>query len=239
MIEYWNRKTVAFMADAAEYCSFHRDLAEIILPYLPGEGNVCEAGCGLGYLSRELANFCKQVTAADCSRDAIDHLLSRPLPENLKVCCTDAFHLDEAFDAMVFCYFGRMEDILRIAKRACKGTVVAAKRNCAAHRFSLSRENAALHRDEAGELLTKKGIPFEKKSVALEFGQPFRTVEDAVSFFQLYDRTGVPVTREAVEPRLQAIDHPIFSWYLPSLREMNLYVFEAKEIPGAEEKSEN
>ena len=229
-MEYWNDETIRFMEEASEYGDFHEKLAQRITPFLPKSGHICEAGCGLGYLSRELAKLCRQVTAADASQRAMDFLMSRPLPENLSPLCIDAFRLEGPYDAMVFCYFGRMEEILQIAKKSCRETVVVAKRNCAARRFSLKQNTLGLEGSTAERIMEDRGVPFKKFPLALEFGQPFRTVEDGVAFFRLHDRSGSLVTPEAVLPRLQPLEHPVYSWYLPSRREMNLYIFSAKDI---------
>ena len=57
---------------------------------------------------------------------------------NVTPLCTDilAYTPAEKFDAMVFCFFGSMEEILAAALRQCRGTVLAVVRDDVCHRFS-------------------------------------------------------------------------------------------------------
>ena len=73
----WTPETVQYMKDASEYGSYHRELAARITPYLTKESRVCDAGCGLGYLTMALAPFVKQVTAVDISAEALPNVTVR------------------------------------------------------------------------------------------------------------------------------------------------------------------
>lgn len=64
----WTDDMIRFMADAADKTDFHRRLASELLPWLHPDDTVCDAGCGLGYLSLALAPHVRHITAAE--RDA-------------------------------------------------------------------------------------------------------------------------------------------------------------------------
>ena len=57
---------------------------------------------------------------------------------NVTPLCADvlAYTPPVPFDAMVFCFFGSMEEILAAALRQCRGTVLAVVRDDVCHRFS-------------------------------------------------------------------------------------------------------
>ena len=68
----WTETMVRFMQDAAENSPYQRELAQWICSQLPQARHVCDAGCGLGFLSLELADRFPEVTAADVSQQALD-----------------------------------------------------------------------------------------------------------------------------------------------------------------------
>lgn len=234
MMQHWSREAVDFMRDAVAYCGYAEKLAAALRRYLPSDGHICDAGCGIGALSIELARHCRAVTAVDVSQAAIDALQGTGCVHNLHPVCADIFTMRPVppYDGMVFCYFGRTEEILRIAKRQCVGTVVIVKRNCAEHRFSMGRLPQPQHRNETTrELLQSEHIPFRSESLSLELGQPFRSMDDALTFFRLYNKSDVAVTEELIAPRLRKTDCAEFPLYLPELREMEVFVLQAKDIP--------
>lgn len=230
IMQFWSAEAVSFMADATEYSDFHRKLTEILLPYLPQDGHICDAGCGLGALGRELSAHCAQVTAIDSSEIAVSAAKNRPMPRNMEIFCADLHTVEQTFDAMIFCYFGRIGEILDIAEKICRGKVIIIKRSCAEHHFSLSRPSRSYAPDKTRDTLDKSKIPCLQRHLSLEFGQPFRSVDDAVAFFRLYDHGTEPVTAERVLPRLQPISHPTYRYYLSERREMELFVLDAADI---------
>lgn len=236
MMQIWDMAAVAFMRDAIAYCHYAERLAAVLLKYLPADGHICDAGCGIGALSAALARFCREVTAVDISQTAIDTLRQNSAAVNLHAVCADIYTMQPKapYDAMVFCYFGRTDEILRIAKRQCVGRVLLVKRDCAAHRFSMGHVEQPLHRRETTrDLLLAEHIPFSSERLSLELGQPFRSLDDALAFFRLYNTSDIPVTEASVLPRLQKTQNAEFPYYLPELRQMELFVFETRDIPAA------
>ena len=67
----WNEEKLRFMEDAAAWGDFHARLAATLAPYLPGDGHICDAGCGTGHLSLALSPYVRQVTAVDVSGEAL------------------------------------------------------------------------------------------------------------------------------------------------------------------------
>ena len=118
----WTEERVSFMADACERTDFHEKLAALLSPYLKKTDSICDAGCGLGYLSLALSPLVGHVTAAERDDRALDVLrcqLARRHICNVTPLCTDvlAYTPPVPFDAMVFCFFGSMEEILAAALR--------------------------------------------------------------------------------------------------------------------------
>lgn len=234
MILSWDEKRLAFMKDADAYNpGYRKALWQAILGMLPETPHhICDAGCGAGYLSMEMAKTCRRVTAIDLSEKATAQLREMAADlENLTVRTGDICENppEELYDAMVFCYFGKTPEILQIAKAQCRGTLVMVTRNYTHHRFSL--HPTAFDRDTveySRSVLDKASIPYRLKPCELEFGQPFRDLDAAAAFFTLYG--GEAVSPEAVLPRLRKTDDPEFPYYLPSVKKMGIITVSASEL---------
>ena len=143
--------------------------------------------------------------------------------ENVYPCCEDVFahRPEKPYDAMVFCFFGSMEEILAAAARCCRGTVLAVVRNDARHRFSGKSRGPGRHSyDTACRILAEKEISFTTRTASFAFDQPFRSLEAARRFFELYGGS------EDWRARLVETGDPEFPWRLPSRREFGLITFQ-------------
>lgn len=223
----WTQESIAYMDDACRRTDFHQRLAAELQPYLRETDCVCDAGCGLGYLSLSLAPYVGAVTAVEWDSQALA-VLEREVKAqgiaNVTAVQGDvlAYRPDTRFDAMVFCFFGSIEEILAAAARCCRGTVLAVVRNDARHRFSDKSRRPGRHSYEtACRVLTEKGISFTTRTASFAFDQPFRSLEAARRFFELYGGS------EDWRARLVETGDPEFPWRLPSRRDFGLIVFQA------------
>lgn len=221
----WTEDRIRFFLDAAGESDYYRILASRIHAALPDARRICDAGCGLGDLALALAEFYPDVTAADNSPAAIRTLKSRLVP-GVRAVEADltAYTPDVPFDAMVFCYYGGMEEILSIARRCCRDTVFIVKRNYLAHRFSPADRPDRTHgADAAAEFLRQRGIPFAREDLAPEFGQPFRSLADAKLFFESYDPGAH--SDEALIGKLKRTEDEKFPYYFPQTKPVSLFWF--------------
>ena len=227
----WTPDTVRFQRDAAQYGTYHQTLAAHLAAHLPPDAHVCDAGCGLGELSRALAPYCKRITAIDSCALALD-VLREDTPENVEVQEADMFMLPptEQFDAMVFCFFAAMDDTLLLARKHCRGKVILVKRGWTQHRFSLAPAPAQRYTSsETEQYLRTRGIPFAHETLLLDMGQPFRSKEDAVRFFEAYGNEAV--TFSDLESRLVKTGNAAFPYYLPQEKPLGIFIFDAKDVP--------
>lgn len=223
-MQRWSCEAVAFMRDASEYGSFYQQLRETLLPYLSKYDTVCDAGCGLGYLAQAIAGDCRRIVAVDSSEAAITAMQKRDLPSNMQAICADVFALKEQFDVLLCSYFGRSAEILRLRETLAPKRTIVIQRSCAEHRFSIGDVEDRHGWQDLDALLTARGIPFEIMSVSLEFGQPFRSLADAVRFFSLYNKSSTEVTEQAVAAKLTPLRDENYAHYLQQIRDMNIYV---------------
>lgn len=235
----WMDDMIRFMADAAGRTDFHQRLAAELLPWLHPDDAVCDAGCGLGYLSLALAPHVRHITAVEREQRALA-VLERELAarhiENVTPLCADVFthRPEKPYDAMVLCFFGSMDEILAVAKTQCRGRVIAVKRDQTDHRFTVTKQPlGGIHGvDAACRRLEELGIPYELKRTAFRFDQPFRSWEDARRFFEMYRRRDDAslITDELLRQRLEATGDGEFPWRLPSARPAGIITFDALKI---------
>ena len=234
MLQDWTEESIRYLRCAAEHSGYYQRLAEKIVPRLPRESHVCDAGCGMGQLSTALLPHCRWVTAVDRSSAALKDIKEKQYP-NLTVLCGDIEELAPAqpYDAMVFCMFGRIKDTLRIAAEQCSGPVFLIKRDETAHCFSAGQESLGeFTAQHTLRSLEEWGITCRMETFSLEFGQPLRSIEDAERFLALYNRSpGKDLSREEVLQRLRQGETEDFPYYLPRRKKLCLFEFQAEDIP--------
>ncbi len=235
---HWDEEGIRFMRDSAEHLKFAEVQAKHILPYLPPEAAACEGGCGLGYLSLALSPYVKHLTAVERSPAALTVLrenLQKRGVGNITAVAADIFSVkpERPYDAMVFCRFGAVADILKLTAEQCGGTAVVLTLANSNHRFTLAEK--AVRRKEwfSREELDRLKIPYRHERFDVETGQPFRSLEDAVRFFRIYDRSGEPITKERVQNRLEPDPQGTYPLFSPMKSDFHLLAFHADDVRRA------
>lgn len=234
----WTQETMRFFADAAAQTDYYDEIAHRIVPMLPQDTHICDAGCGMGYLSLALLPHCAHVTAIDTSKEATDALREMAgETEKLTVRCGDIQELapKKPYDAMVFCLFGDMTETLRIAAKQCRGRVFLIKRDYEQHRFSAGGLGLGVYTAKYSEqMLDEKHIPYTSERFGASFGQPFHSIEEAQRFFALYNRSeSGSFSNDDIRAKLVKTDNPKFPLYLPNEKKLCLLTFDARDIREA------
>lgn len=219
----WDGTSVRLMEIASRRTDFYRETARWIARRLPPGAHVCDAGCGLGFLSLELAPYAGRVTAVDRSELALDVLRRECAARgagNIDAVCADVEAMRAQYDAMVFCLFAECEQGLRIARRQCRGDVFMALRAPGAH----CRGRRGLH--ETLALLDALGVPYQAQERTISFDQPLESMEQALAHAA---RCGM--TREELERRLVKTPGEAYPLCLPHERHMGFVHFCAADIP--------
>lgn len=240
MMQLWYEDMVRFMRDASEFGTYNQELARLVSPWLNKQMHICDAGCGLGYLSLALSPYAGQVTSVEKHPDAVAVLKEncRKLGiTNITPRCGGISEVipERKYDAMVFCFFGGIHEILETAKNQCDGQVIIITRNYTTHRFSVGKHPTGSYGYRSSwEVLTALNIPYEEIIVDVEFGQPLRSMEDARRFFELYskDEDKNVITDEFLRGKVVEIKHEQFPLYMPHRRNLAILRFDTKDIPG-------
>lgn len=235
----WTPDMVAFMRDAADFGGFHRELADTLARLLGEREHICDAGCGTGELACALAERYPRVTAVDISPLAAMQARARAAQlrlKNIEVIQGDILSSEPGaapYDAMTFCFFGSIEEILKIGAAQCRGTLAAVMKDYPNHRFSIGTQPLRGHTAALAAMqLDELGIAYRLEHLTLEMGQPFRSVSDAVRFFKIYSRDENPedITPEAVAQRLRKTGRTDFPLYLPGERKMGILLIETDNL---------
>lgn len=173
---------IRFMRDASEHTEYHRELAGLIMSRLQGNPVVCDAGCGLGYLSIALSENAKSVIALDSNPDPLavlaENIKKRKIGNITPVCADlNEYEPDCAADAVVFCFCGDGKLISSSSKRFGAKKV-----------FVIGKSRDARESKEEGitDMLGRLGVPYETEFFELSLDQPFRSKEDALLFLNTY-----------------------------------------------------
>ena len=230
----WNEETVRYLRDASEWGDYYARLASWIRPHLHRTDHLCDAGCGLGYLSLELSNYVNLIDAIDESEFPLKVLREKAKKRgNIQIINDNIFSFtdDTIYDAMVFSFFGKMEDIAKIAKTRCRGTVFVLKRNYVNHRFSVG--TCAAGSDSfanAVNWLRENDVPFVSDTLSLEMGQPLHSPADARRFFSIYDQSDGEITDSFLRSRLIETGRSDFPLYLPQERQVGCLRFQTADL---------
>ena len=239
-LELWEKDMISFMCHASEYSDYNQRLTEKMKPWLSKNMHICDAGSGVGYLSLALAPYVNKVTAVERHPDAADVLTENcrllKVPNVISRCGEVKEVIPEKpYDAIVFCFFGGRQEILELAKKQCAGDVFVFTRNYENHRFSAGKHRTRYDGyPQFAEELAMLGIPAHQETFALEFGQPFRNLEEAHRFFWLYskDQNKNVLTETFIRSQLVETGRKDFPYYMPHEKHMGFLHFSAKDIPG-------
>lgn len=238
-LELWYSDMIRFMTDASEYGDYYSRLAGKMQPWLTTDVHICDAGSGLGYLSLALSPHVRQVTAVERHPDAAAVLERNCLQKgiaNVHSQCgaVETAIPEEKYDAMVFCFFGTVRDALVIAKQQCRKDVFVFTRNYQNHRFSAGTYASGREGfPDFCAVLEHLEIPFDRETFTLEFGQPFRNLEEAHRFFRIYskDKNKDVLTDTFVRSQLIDTGREDFPFYMPHPKHIGFIHFSVEDIP--------
>ena len=221
----WTEERIVWYQRAVAFTGFDRALADLAIGApKPGE-EVCDLGCGTGYLALELARRGCRVTAVDRAGVCLDYLRAetarRGLADRLTVVEADWHDLPPgtAWDTVVMAFAGKPDEELGGYLALCRRRLVLVTKTSAQSHVRgpgeppLFRRNA----DALEAALRARGLSFARRDAVLDFGQPLRSREEAEAYLAVY---GGP---ESALTRLTETGDPEFPLCLPN--EKRLAVF--------------
>lgn len=221
----WNEKTIAWMEAASAFTGFHRKLAALIRPYLCLGGTLCDLGCGLGLIDLEISPWLERVTCLDTSGPALaalERLADRRGCTNLELRQGDVETLEGEWDTVLGVFFGFGDRIPRWLTHCRRGLVVVVA-DGERPSFGPGRPSKRYTAGYAQMLLDQAGISYQMERHALEYGQPFRSLEEAEEFGRIYSGGDRREDLRYLRGRLTATGDPDYPWYLPQEKRFSIF----------------
>ena len=235
---HWSEKSIRWYQNAAMYGSYHKQLAKKIKPYIDPESRVCDLGCGVGYLTKELAPYVREITGLDSNPQAIDFLKKQIELEQLRNVEAVLADLEEAnppmvpYDTIILCLFGGLRTCYDKVSRWTSHKLIYISSVREDHAFKAGHKlNSSETAEETRDFLVEKGIPFQVEIVKLPFGQPLKTMDEAVEFVRHYDKTS---TKQEIydylnEKLIIRQEDKTYPFYLPNEKKLAVFVIERNE----------
>jgi len=244
----WTPDKINNYKQASEYTSFHKKLSVLAEPYLDRAWTLADVGCGPGLLSLWLAPMVASIDAIDNDSAAIDDLKTRL--DN--VILTDRVTADkirprlasiedlegDSWDVLTLCFFGVGEEIL-------DNVLPLAKRRALIYMHGRADTEGPLASMDDGNkfsvsdmenYLARNDLAYKKSVMEMQFGQPFRGIEDIHKFLMEYESSLEP--NEAgtepdncaerrvtdVEERIVQTNRYDYPYYLPKSISVALFI---------------
>jgi SAM-dependent methyltransferase len=230
----WTKNRIELFKNASEYTGFHGELGQIIRPYLSDGQTLCDLGCGLGLLDLEIAEYVKEITAIDFSEIAIDDYKARLADSginNIQIFLQDVENLDHRkWDVLLLSFFGKVGDELdRIFALAKEKIILITYTeplldNDGNPRINGGRPTTA----EYEQYIKNSGYEYQIILKEMEFGQPFRDIDEARTYFKAYSSEGSGEKQEPLINKnirsLTKTDNLHFPYYLPKQNEVGIII---------------
>lgn len=213
----WNERTITWLEAASEFTGFHRKLAELLRPHLHPGGTLCDLGCGLGLIDLELSPWFERITCLDTSAPALaalERLAARRGCTNLEPVRGDVEELEGEWDSVLGVFFGFGDRIPQWLSH-CRRSLVVVVADGGRPSFGPGHPAKRYTADYAQALLEEAGIPYRMERHGLEYGQPFRSLEEAEEFGRIYSGGSLAEDLAYLHDRLTATGDPVYPWYLP------------------------
>jgi hypothetical protein len=179
---------------ASEFTGFHKKLGVLIEPYLNERWTVADIGCGMALLDFQIMGSVKSITAIDTNEDAlaeVEKRIDEELAANhgdagkIKTVRKDASELeDERWDVVLMSFFADSPEMagqmLSLADH--RGVIIMHGHERGGIFDPMRTDKPRMSVKEMEGHLVANGYGYRKNIVDLQFGQPFRTIEDIHEF---------------------------------------------------------
>jgi len=225
----WDEKTIGWLLDAADYTGFYEKLAGMLLPYIRLRGTLCDMGCGMALADVALAREIGQITCVDVN-DAVLSVAKREAArrgaENLTFLHADGQMVQGQWDTVTAMFHGRVDAFCAPYLSKANDLLLFVTHGADVNKGEGECANAT----EAAEWLDANGWRYVRQDAVLEFGQPHRSVEEAIESAGAFRRE---IPADALKKRVMASIQPTerddFPFYTPKPRSFAIFAISRAE----------
>lgn len=189
-----------------------------------------DLGCGLGLIDFPLSRNISEITCVDTNEYALTclkQLASRRSIQNIQTRCANAYELYGQWDTVLTVFFGRIDEAIHHFIKLCRENVIAVVHAEAQGQLG----PAAYHPPKCNtvsrtkEILDTFGISYTCLEDALEYGQPFTSLEEAEAFVKAYSKNPPDMAIDQyLRDMLVRNDGQQFPYYLPNLKPFGIFI---------------
>ncbi len=226
----WNEKTVGWLVQAADYTGFYGRLAGMLLPYIRVRGTLCDMGCGVALTDIALAGEIGRITCVDVD-DAVLSAAKREAAargaENLTFLRSEGLSAEGRWDTVIAVFHGGMERFCAPYLMKANDRLLVVTHRAAAGGDSRSCPNVT---EKTAEWLDANGWRYTRQDAALEFGQPHRSVKEAMeSAAAFHPELPADELYGRVMASLQATGRSDYPYYTPKTRRFAIFALSRED----------
>ena len=185
------------LKDASEFSAFNEKLALLIEPYLNNQWEMADFGCGLALLDFKIAPYLKSITAIDIN-DAVLHEVEKAIDNELlkgnkSAGIIHTLHADTRelssemlWDIVLLNFYNvPYEELDALIGRAKECAIIIVDGKSSNTKFmpeSLNRNHYTA--PDLEEYFTNQGYNYKKNIVEMQFGYPFKNMQEIQAFLQ-------------------------------------------------------
>jgi hypothetical protein len=214
----WTDSHIRWMSDAAKKSKYYYWIAEHIAAYLPPASRVFCAGGGLGDIAVWVSYHVERVTVIESDPKAVAAIRAR-CPQNVVALLGDVrtYAPDRLYDSLVLYDAGEIEQVMPVVREISRAKTFIIQP------LETNREETTF--SDAAEALKEAGIPFCIESFEHEHVQPFRSREDAESYFHSFENRTIP--DQELEKLLERTGEPELPYVYRENRKTGMIIFNA------------
>ena len=228
MYLHWNDRTMRWMKEASDYSGYTEKLTKILSPYIPDGARLCDVGCGMGMADLLLAPRLRHITCIDRMAEPLVWLDARCREEGINNITTrqgDILELEQTADIFMLLFCGAPETTLKRCLGLARDRVIFVTHDVAAMTGHVNPMKKCCDVDRTDAWLRNNGYSRELLRTGIEFGQPHRSMEEALAFQRTYtegltEQELIRQTEESVRPTGDSS----FPFYTPKIRHMGIFV---------------
>ena len=214
---WWSNEMIKYYQRAASISSFHKELATLIESLISKDESIVELGCGLGYLSAELARRGYNITGLDNDEGAI--AFAKEHFPSVNFVKEDAYKDEIKADVSLCVFFGRIleeDNLTSLLSTASSRLIYLTNEHNRETEPSFNKSKAL------SDELKRMGIKHSVSYHTLNFDQPLIDEEDAKTFLSSSYRKDIPL-------HLIPSNRSDYKYLLPKVKAFGIFTIHKEE----------